>query len=41
VIGSYAIAVYGYIRATGDIDIWINPIQENAGSHTFIRLCGK
>ena len=22
VIGGYAVALYGYVRATGDIDIW-------------------
>lgn len=30
VIGGYAVAVHGYVRATGDIDIWVNPTEENA-----------
>jgi len=30
VIGAYAMAVYGYIRATGDIDIWIMANHDNS-----------
>ncbi len=30
VVGAYALAFYGMPRATGDIDIWINPTDENA-----------
>ena len=30
VIGAYAMAVYGYIRATGDIDIWIMASHNNS-----------
>jgi len=30
VIGGYAVALYGYPRATGDIDIWIAISQDNA-----------
>ena len=30
VVGSFALAFHGYPRATGDIDIWIRPTQENA-----------
>ena len=30
VIGAYAVAVYGRPRATGDLDIWVRPIPENA-----------
>lgn len=30
VVGAYAVARYGYVRATGDIDIWVRPIPENA-----------
>jgi len=28
-IGGYAVAVYGYVRATHDLDIWVNPTPEN------------
>lgn len=30
VVGAYAVARYGYVRATGDIDIWVKPTVENA-----------
>ncbi len=30
VVGAYALAAHGYPRATGDIDIWIRPADENA-----------
>lgn len=30
IAGGFAVALYGYPRYTGDIDIWINPTQENA-----------
>ena len=30
VVGGYAVALYGYPRATGDIDIWIAISKENA-----------
>lgn len=29
-IGAYAMAVHGFSRATGDIDIWVRPSEENA-----------
>jgi hypothetical protein len=29
-VGGYAVALHGYIRATGDIDIWFNATNENA-----------
>lgn len=29
-IGAYAMAVHGFPRATGDMDIWIRPTEENA-----------
>lgn len=29
-VGGYALAAYGSPRATGDIDFWVNPTQENA-----------
>ena len=25
VVGGYAVNLYGYIRTTGDIDLWIKP----------------
>lgn len=31
VVGAYALAVHGYPRATGDIDIWVNPEESNSG----------
>lgn len=30
VVGAYALAFHGNIRATGDIDIWVRPTPENA-----------
>ena len=30
VVGAHALAVHGYPRATVDIDIWIEPSDENA-----------
>lgn len=30
VVGGYAIAFYGYVRGTGDIDLWIRVSNENA-----------
>ncbi len=29
-VGAYALAVHGYPRATGDIDLWVRPTAENA-----------
>lgn len=29
-IGAYALAVHGFPRATGDIDLWVRPSAENA-----------
>lgn len=29
-IGGYAVGYYGFPRATGDMDIWIRPSEENA-----------
>jgi predicted nucleotidyltransferase len=29
-VGGYAVGFHGYPRATGDIDIWINPGAENS-----------
>jgi len=30
VVGAYALAAHGNMRATGDIDIWVRPTLENA-----------
>ena len=30
VVGAYALGAHGYPRATGDIDIWVEPSNENA-----------
>lgn len=30
IVGAYALAAYGNVRATGDIDIWVRPTPENA-----------
>jgi len=31
VVGAHALAVHGVPRATGDLDLWIEPTQDNAG----------
>ncbi len=31
IVGAYALAAHGLPRATGDIDIWVEPTMENAG----------
>ena len=30
VVGAYAVGSYGMMRATGDIDLWVRPVPENA-----------
>ena len=30
VVGAYAMGVYGYVRATGDIDVWVMASAENS-----------
>ena len=30
VVGAHALAAHGIVRATGDLDIWVKPTQENA-----------
>ena len=30
IVGAYAMAVYGYPRSTGDLDLWVFTSQENA-----------
>lgn len=29
-VGAYAMAVHGYVRATGDMDLWVRPDPANA-----------
>lgn len=29
-VGAYAMAVHGFVRATMDIDLWVRPSQQNA-----------
>lgn len=29
-VGAYAMAAHGFPRATGDIDIWVEPLAENS-----------
>jgi hypothetical protein len=30
IVGAHALAVYGHVRATRDIDVWVRPNRENA-----------
>lgn len=30
IVGAYALAVHGRPRATGDLDVWVDPTRENA-----------
>jgi len=30
VVGAYALAAHGHVRATGDLDIWVKPDPANA-----------
>jgi hypothetical protein len=30
VVGAYALGVHGRPRATGDLDVWVEPTRENA-----------
>jgi len=30
VVGAHALAAYGYVRATKDLDVWVRPEPENA-----------
>jgi len=36
IVGGYAVSFHGYVRATGDIDIWINPILPNADKMVYV-----
>src|SRR4029434_9469356 len=31
VVGAYALALHGRPRATGDLDVWVQPTEANAG----------
>jgi hypothetical protein len=31
IVGAYALALHGRPRATGDLDVWVEPTSENAG----------
>lgn len=39
VIGGYAVNYYGYIRNTGDMNVWIAPTNENKHSFIDTLLC--
>lgn len=30
IVGAYALGIHGRPRATGDLDVWVDPTQENA-----------
>ncbi|HTJ46672.1 MAG TPA: hypothetical protein VL463_31415 [Kofleriaceae bacterium] len=30
IVGAFALSAHGHVRATGDIDIWVRPTEENA-----------
>lgn len=30
IVGGYAVGLHGHPRYTGDLDIWLNPTEENA-----------
>src|SRR5688572_10089960 len=30
VVGAYAVGLHGYVRFTGDLDVWVEPSTENA-----------
>lgn len=32
IVGGYATILYGYVRATGDIDLWVHATPENASA---------
>ena len=36
-IGGYALGVYGHIRATNDLDIFVNPTDQNASK--MVKVC--
>ena len=30
IVGAHALAAYGHVRATKDLDVWVRPDRENA-----------
>lgn len=30
IVGAYAVGFYGFMRHTGDLDVWVRPARENA-----------
>ncbi|NJO02172.1 MAG: hypothetical protein HC880_11220 [Bacteroidia bacterium] len=38
IVGGFAVAVHGYVRATGDLDVWINQSLENADKMLTVML---
>jgi hypothetical protein len=30
IVGAYALGAHGHVRATGDLDVWIDPAPSNA-----------
>ena len=32
VIGGYAVGYHGFVRATGDLDVWVGRTEQNAGA---------
>ncbi len=41
VVGAYALAAHGLPRATGDIDVWVEPTERNAGLvYAALRIFG-
>src|SRR6266478_2191315 len=40
-IGGYAVGIYGHVRATNDLDIWVNISPENAAKIERARLASS
>lgn len=38
IVGGYAVAVHGYVRATGDLDIWIRQDEETADKMLLVMM---
>ena len=36
IVGAYALAAHGFLRATGDIDIWVRNSSGEVNSHTVL-----
>ena len=40
-IGACAVGIYGHIRATNDLDVWVNISPENVAKiERGVRICG-